>query len=143
MILAATMRHPCYPTYVPLARANPSLPQIMSTFESSIERILTGISSYLYMDECPEEIRPTLNGLIKTRLLKHAHEQNVNVAVKLTRLKELNHSPWQHLDHGVEPIPEKTNPVTKNKSTSSLTRSPLSRIRFSFGTTSPMPGTSL
>jgi hypothetical protein len=115
VILVETMRHPYYPAYLPSAKANPSSPEIMSLVESSIERMFNDIPSYLYMDECPEEIIPTLNNLIKAKLLKLAHEQNVDIEAKLTRLKELNQSPWQRIDHDLEPIPEDSTPATKEQ----------------------------
>lgn len=62
-----------------------------------------------------EQIRPAIDDLIKVKLHKHAHEQNVDVAAKLTRLKELNQSPWQRVDRDLVPIPEATSPATREQ----------------------------
>ena len=67
------------------------------------------------MDGCPEQSRPTLDELIKAKLLKLAHEQNVDLTVKLNRITELNQSPWQRVDHDLEPIPEATTPSSKKQ----------------------------
>lgn len=65
------------------------------------------------MTGCPEQISPTLDELIKAKLLNLAHEQNVDEAAKLNRITGLNQSPWQPVDHEFEPIPSSTTPVTK------------------------------
>jgi hypothetical protein len=112
LVFMDTMRHPLYPAYRGIAKSSPSSPEVMQIFEASIERMIKNIPSYLYMDECPDEIRPALNELVKVRLLKLAQEQNVDIQAKLARLKELNESPWQRVDHDLEPIPESSTPAT-------------------------------
>lgn len=112
LLVVDTMRHPLYAAYLPLGKFNPSSPEMMNTFESSIDRMFQHIPDYLYMDGCPEQIRAAIHELIKAKLLKLANEQNVDVAAKLTRLKELNQSPWQRVDHDLEAIPEVTSPAT-------------------------------
>lgn len=115
LIVVDTMRHPLYPAYMPLGQFDPSSPEMMNMFESSIDRMFNHIPDYLYMDGCPEQIRSTLDELIKEKLLKLAHEQNLYVSAKLSRLKELNQYPWQRVDHDLEPIPEATSQATKEQ----------------------------
>jgi hypothetical protein len=86
---------------------------MLAMFESSIDRMFNHIPDYLFMDGCPEKIKSDIEGLIKTKLLNLAHEQNIDVQAKLTSLKELNQSPWQRVDHDLEPVPEATFPATK------------------------------
>lgn len=115
LILVDVMRHSLYPAYLPIAQFSPSSPDLITLFESSIDRMFNHIPEYIYMDDCPEQIRPALDDLIKEKLLKLAHEQNVDVAGKLARLIELNQSPWQRVDHDLEPIPDATKSATKDQ----------------------------
>jgi hypothetical protein len=115
LIVVDTMRHPLYPAYLPLGHFDPSSPEMVNMLESSIDRMFNHIPDYIFMDGCPEQIRPPLDELIKAKLLKLAHEQNADVAAKLTRLKELNQSPWQRVDHDLEPIPQAPSPATRGQ----------------------------
>jgi hypothetical protein len=110
-----TMRHPLYPAYLPLGKFNPASQEMSAMFESSIDRMFKHIPDYLFMDGCPEQIKTDIEGLIKTKFLNLANEQNIDVQAKLTRLKDLNQSPWQRVDHDLEPLPEATSPATKEQ----------------------------
>ena len=85
-------------------------PEVATTvfvmFDSSIDRMFKQIPDYLVIDGCPEHIKPEIKAAIKTRYLNHAHEQNMNIQAKLTRLKDLNQSPWQHVYHGLDQLLE-------------------------------------
>ena len=115
LIVVDAMRHPLYPAYLPIGIFHPTSQAILDMFESSIDRMFNHIPDYLYMDSCPNDIRPAIDGLIKTKLLNLAHEQNINVQASLTRLKALNQSPWQRVDHDLEPLPEATYPATNEQ----------------------------
>jgi hypothetical protein len=115
LIVVDAMRHPLYPAYLSLGKFNPSSPEMMNMFESSIDRMFNHIPDYLYMDGCPEQIKPEIEGLIKTKFLNLAHEQNIDVQAEVTRLKELNESPWQRVDHDFEPLPEAISPATNDQ----------------------------
>jgi hypothetical protein len=115
LVVVDTMRHPLYPAYLSLGQFNPASQEMLSMFESSIDRMFNHIPNYLFMDGCPEQIKPDIEDLIKTILLKLAHEQNIDVQAELIRLKELNQSPWQRVDHDLEPLPEAISPATKEQ----------------------------
>jgi hypothetical protein len=115
LIVVDTMRQPLYPAYLPLGQFNPTSQEMFALFESSIDRMFNHIPDYLFMDGCPEEIKPLIEDLIKTKFLKLAHEQHIDVQAKLTRLKELNQSPWQRVDHDLEPLPEAIAPATNEQ----------------------------
>jgi hypothetical protein len=115
LFVVDTMRHPLYPAYLPLGLFDPTSHTILNIFESSIDRMFNHIPDYLFMDSCPKDIRTSIDGLIKTKLLNLAHEQNINVQASLTRLKALNQSPWQRVDHDLEPLPEATSPATNDQ----------------------------
>jgi hypothetical protein len=115
LFVVDTMRHPLYPSYLPLGQFNPASQDMSAMFESSIDRMFNHIPDYLFMDGCPEQIKPEIEGLIKTKFLKLAYEQNIDVQAELTRLKDLNQSPWQRVDHDLEPLPEATSPATKEQ----------------------------
>jgi hypothetical protein len=113
LFVVDTMRHPLYPAYLSLGQFKPASQEMFSMFESSIDSMFNQIPDYLFMDGCPEQIKPDVEGLIKTKFLNLAHEQHIDVQAKLTRLKELNQSPWQRVDHDLETVPEATTPATK------------------------------
>jgi hypothetical protein len=115
IFVADTLRHPLYPAYLPLGKFNPTSKDMSAIFESSIDRMFNHIPDYLFMDGCPEQIKPLIEDLIKTKLLKLAHEQNIDVQAELTRLKELNQSPWQRVDHDLEPLSEAISPATNEQ----------------------------
>lgn len=83
-------------------------------FESSIGRMFNHIPHYLFMDGCPEQ-KPDIEGLSKTKFLNLAHEQNIDVQAELTRLKDMNQSPRQRVDHDLEPLPGATASATKEQ----------------------------
>ena len=115
LIVVDTMRHPLYPAYLPLGQFNPASQEMVAVFESSIDRMFNHIPDYLFMDGCPEQIKPDIEDLIKTKLLKLAHELNIDVQAELTRLKELKKSPWQRVDHDLERLAEANSPATNEQ----------------------------
>ena len=115
LFVVDTMRHPLYPAYLPLGQFNPVSQEMFALFEASIDRMFNNIPDYLFMDGCPEQIKPEIEDLIKTKFLKLAHEHNIDVQAELTRLKELNQSAWQRVDHDLEPLSEASSPATKEQ----------------------------
>jgi hypothetical protein len=115
LFVVDTMRHPLYPAYLPLGQFNPASQEMLALFESSIDRMFNHIPDYLFMDGCPEQIKLDIEDLIKTKFLKLAHEQNIDVQAELARLKALNQSPWQRVDHDLEQLPEAISPATNEQ----------------------------
>jgi hypothetical protein len=115
LFVVDTMRHPLYPAYLALGQFNPASHEMLTMFEASIDRMFNHIPHYLFMDGCPEQIKPDIEDLIKTKFLKLAHEQNIDVQAELTRLKDLNQSPWQRVDHDLEQLPEAIYPATNEQ----------------------------
>lgn len=115
LLLLENARHPLYPAYLPVAKAKPGSKEFMDAITSAIDRMFTQIPDYLEMSGCPDEIKPEVEALIKEKLLKLALEQKVDVAAEHSRLQELNESPWQRVDHDLEPIQETKVPATSSQ----------------------------
>lgn len=113
LLLMENARHPLYPAYLPVAKVKPGSKEFMEALTSSIDRMFTHIPDYLEMSGCPVEIKPEVEALIKEKLHKLALEQKVDIAAELSRLQELNESPWQRVDHELAQIPESETPATK------------------------------
>lgn len=113
LLLLENARHPLYPAYLPVAKVKPGSTEFMDAVTSSIDRMFTHIPDYLELSGCPSEIKHQVEALIKEKLNKLALEQKVDIAAELSRLKELNESPWQRVGHELEQIPESEIPATR------------------------------
>lgn len=115
ILVLDNVRHPLYPAYLPVAIVKPGSQEFMDVLESSIDRMFVHIPEYLEISGCPPEIKPEVESLIKKKLHEIAINQKVDVPAELARLNELNQSPWQRVDHDLEPIAETQTPATMDQ----------------------------
>ncbi len=113
--LVSTQRHPLYPSYLPLAKVTAGSPEFLEVLESSVEREFVWLPNYLDLSDCPQEVLPQLQSLIKKRLLAIAIDQKVDVAKHTQRLRDIKDDAWNRVDHSLPFIEETETPATKKE----------------------------